>query len=184
METPKHRDIFLSQTIDQPSIKDVISKIIEINEHDKKIRALLKENYDSYYNPKPIKIYIDSYGGNVYQCFGLIGIMEKSETPIHTIVTGTAMSAGFLIAVSGHRRFCYDYSTLMYHQLSAAAWDNLKSIEENVDEFKRIQKIAENIVSSRTKINKKKLKEIYDMKHDWYITPDDAKEYGCIDEIL
>lgn len=184
MEAPKHRDIFLAQQVDQASIKEVVSKIVEINEHDKKIKSYLKNFYDAEYKPKPIKIYIDSYGGAVYQCLGLVSIMDASETPVHTIVTGTAMSAGFIIAVSGHKRFCYEHSTLMYHQISSAKWDTLKGIEDSMEESKRLQKILESITIKKTKISKKKIREVYDMKHDWYLTSDDAKELGCIDVIL
>lgn len=184
MEAPKHRDIFLAQQVDQTSIKDVVTKIVDINEHDRKIRGLLMETYGSEYRPKPINIYIDSYGGSVYQCLGLISIMENSETPIHTIVTGTAMSAGFIIAISGHKLFCYEHSTLMYHQLSTAHWDTLKGIEDSVEECKRLQGILEKVTMKRTKITKKRIKEVYEMKQDWFISGEEAKELGCVDVLL
>jgi ATP-dependent Clp protease protease subunit len=75
------------------------------------------EVHDLEYKPKPIKIHIDSYGGAVYQCFGLLGIIKSSKTTIHTLVTGCAMSCGFLIAIAGHKRFAYEKSTYLYHLL-------------------------------------------------------------------
>jgi ATP-dependent Clp protease protease subunit len=51
----------------------------------------------------PIVIYIDSYGGSVYQCLGLISVMMNSKTKIHTI-TGVANECN-MILISGHKRF-------------------------------------------------------------------------------
>jgi ATP-dependent Clp protease protease subunit len=162
---------------------DLTQKVIEINEDDIRLKKL----YDVYsieYKPKPIKIYIDSYGGQVYQCFGLLGVMEKSKTPIHTIVTGCAMSCGFMILISGHKRFAYKLSTPLYHQVSTTKSGTLKEIEEEIIETKRLQETIEEITLERTKITKKKLKEIYDGKIDWFMSAKEAVELGVVDEIL
>lgn len=101
----------------------------------KKIYAI----YDLDYSPKPIKIYIDSYGGAVYQCYGLLSIMDSSKTPIHTIVTGAAMSCGFMMLIHGHKRFAYPLSTPLYHQIGGGAIGKSKDIEEEYVEMKRLQ---------------------------------------------
>jgi len=183
LELPKERNLYLQKQVDQASMGDLTQKIIEINEDD----ARLKKLYDVYgieYKPKPIKIYIDSYGGQVYQCFGLLGVMEKSKTPIHTIVTGCAMSCGFMILISGHKRFAYKLSTPLYHQVSTTKSGTLKEIEEEIIETKRLQETIEEITLERTKITKKKLKEIYDGKIDWFMSAKEAVELGVVDEIL
>jgi ATP-dependent Clp protease protease subunit len=183
LELPKERNLYLQKQVDQASMGDLTQKIIEINEDD----ARLKKLYDVYgieYKPKPIKIYIDSYGGQVYQCFGLLGVMEKSKTPVHTIVTGCAMSCGFMILISGHKRFAYKLSTPLYHQVSTVKSGTLKEIEEDIMETKRLQETIEEITLERTKITKKKLKEIYDGKIDWFMSAKEAVELGVVDEIL
>lgn len=183
LELPKERNLYLQKQVDQASMGDLTQKIIEINEDD----ARLKKLYDVYgieYKPKPIKIYIDSYGGQVYQCFGLLGVMEKSKTPIHTIVTGCAMSCGFMILISGHKRFAYKLSTPLYHQVSTTKSGTLKEIEEDIIETKRLQETIEEITLERTKITKKKLKEIYEGKIDWFMSSKEALELGVVDEIL
>ena len=116
--------------------------------------------YGIEYKPKPIKIYIDSYGGAVYQCFGLLSVMERSKTPIHTIVTGCAMSCGFLILISGHKRFAHKMSTPLYHQVSSGAFGKVQDMEEKVEEAKRLQKQIEEYTMERTNIEKKKLKKV------------------------
>jgi ATP-dependent Clp protease protease subunit len=180
---PKKRDLFFNKQVDQNTIGDITQKIIEINqddEHLKKVYAL----YNLKYEPDPIKIYIDSYGGYVYQCFGLLSVMERSQTPIHTIVTGCAMSCGFMMLICGHKRFAHKLSTPLYHQVSSGAWGTVKELEESVQESKRLQKTLESIVKDKTDISKKKLREILETKKDWYMTAEEALELNVVDEIL
>ena len=120
----------------------------------------------------------------MYQCFGLLGVMAKSETPIHTIVTGAAMSCGFMILISGHKRFGYELSTPLYHQVSTGFRGNVQDMEESLEETKRLQKKIEKITLERTSISKKKLKSILKNKVDWHMTANEALALGVIDEII
>jgi ATP-dependent Clp protease protease subunit len=180
---PKKRDLFFTKQVDQSSIGELTQKIIEINQDDEHLKKIYNV-YGLTYNPEPIQIYIDSYGGQVYQCFGLLSVMERSSTPIHTIVTGCAMSAGFMILISGHKRFAHKLSTPLYHQVSSGAIGTVKDMEEKIEESKRLQKQLESIVKEKTDISKKKLKEIFDTKKDWYMTSEEALELNVVDEIL
>jgi len=180
---PKDRNLFFSRQVNQSSINDLSTSIIEISEHDQYIKKIY-EAHDLVYNPKPIKIYIDSYGGYVYQCFGLVGIMDSCKTPIHTIVTGCAISCGFIIAISGHKRFGYPRSTYMYHQVSGGAFGKVKDMEEEMVEILRLQKSVESITLEKTKITKKMLERIYKAKKDWYLDSEKAIKLGVIDEII
>jgi len=185
METvkPKERNLFLAQQVDQESIAKITKEIIDINENDeylKKVYAIDGLTYD----PTPIKLYIDSYGGYVYQCMGLLSIMEESKVPVHTIVTGVAASCGFLIAITGHERFGYPKSTFMYHQVSSGTSGTLKEMEEDVIEVKRLQDLIEEITLENTNFTRKKLEKIYKSKKNLWINSDQALKLGVIDEIV
>jgi ATP-dependent Clp protease protease subunit len=183
LDLPKDRNLYFTKQVEQNSIGDLTQKIIEINEDDMRL-AKIYAFHDIEYKPKPIKIYIDSYGGNVYQCFGLLSVMKRSKTPIHTIVTGCAMSCGFMMLISGHKRFAHELSTPLYHQVSSVAWGKLKDMEQDVEEAKRLQKIIENITLDRTSISKSKLKEVLEQKIDWFMSAEEALKLGVVDEIL
>jgi ATP-dependent Clp protease, protease subunit len=181
--SPRPRTLYLAAQVNQKSMNDLTKAIISINEHDR----LLEKLYPAYnveYKVAPIEIYIDSYGGSVYQCFGLLGVMNKSITPIHTIATGAAMSCGFMILISGHKRFGYTHSTPLYHQVSAGSWGKVKDLEENLDQTKKLQKKIEEITLERTNISKKRLKEVLKNKVDWFMTAEEALTLGVIDGIL
>lgn len=182
-DTPKERNLFFTKQVTQDSIAELTKNIIEINEHDILLKKIYKIHDLTYY-PKPIKIYIDSYGGYVYQCMGLLSIMKNSKTAIHTIATGAAMSCGFLILISGHKRFGYSMCTPMYHQVSSGGTGKVKDIEEDLIESKRLQKQIEKITLKRTKITSKKLKKIYKTKKDWFMTAEEALKNAVIDKII
>jgi len=180
---PKGRNLYLPEQVTQESMNKLTKSIIDISEDDKYLVKLYAIN-NLDYEPKPIKLYIDSFGGAVYQCMGLLGVIDKCPTPVHTIVTGAAMSCGFMILISGHRRFGYPLSTPLYHQVSTGFRGKVKDMEESLEETKRLQKKIEEITLERTKITKKKLAQILRKKIDWYMTAEEALELGVIDEIL
>lgn len=183
LRTPKERNLFLAQQVTQESINAISKSIIEINQDDEELIKLY-ELHGLTYNPKPIMLYIDSYGGWVYQCMGLLGIMKASKVEVYTIVTGCAMSCGFLISISGHKRFGYPKSTYLYHQVSGGAIGTVKEMEEGVIETKRLQMMIEDITLENTKITEKKLEKIYKTKKDWFIDSQEALKLGVIDEII
>jgi len=152
------------------AVDEVIKSILEINEYDK--------------HSSPIKLYINSSGGDVYPFLGLIDVIITSKTPIHTYTLGSAMSSALLVSLAGHKRFAYKHSTFMIHQISTGEWGTAKHLEEDLVESKRLQKILDDIILSRTKITKRQLTSIYNHKKDWYINSEDALKYKIIDQIL
>jgi len=183
LERPAPRNLFLAQQVDQDSMNNLSKAIIEIREHDEYLKKLYPL-FDISYSPKPIIIYVDSYGGAVYQCFGLLSIMKDKGTPVDTIVTGCAMSCGFMIAIHGNHRKIHKHGTMMYHQVSSVARGKVADIEEDVLETKRLQKAIEDMTLEATKITKEKLEKVYKRKHDWFLDAKDALKWGCVDEII
>lgn len=180
---PKDRKLYFSSQVNQSSISKLTKDILDIEEDDKYLIGYYKLHGLDYV-PQPIKIYIDSYGGSVYQAFGLLGVIDKCSTPIHTIVTGCAMSCGFMILISGHKRFAYPRSTALYHQATGWAKDTTEDIAQYHEELERVQADIEELTLEKTKITKKRLSQVRREKLDWYIPANECLELGIIDEIL
>ena len=180
---PSHRDIVFSKDVDADSMAKITEKILETNTEDDYLEKLYKIHELNYVR-KPIKIYIDSYGGYVYQCFGLLSVIEKSKTPVYTIATGAAMSCGFMILIHGHRRFAYEHATPMYHQVSSGLWGKVKDLEESLEESKRLQEKIEEMTLAKTKITRKQLDKNYKVKKNWFMTAKEAERLGVIDEVI
>lgn len=183
LREPKERDLYLTDQVDQKSISELMKQIIAINNDD----AELAEIYvicGLAYIAKPIRLFIDCYGGNFYQGLGIVGVMECSKTQIHTIVTGCAMSMGFIILISGHKRFAHKYATPLYHTLSAGGRDNIQGLVEDIEECERLQSVLDSITVKKTSIGVDKLKHYRERKKDWYIIAEESLRLSVVDEII
>jgi len=180
---PKNRILHLAKQVDQDSVNAIIKEILDITQDDNQLMKLAKVS-DLIYAPKPIQLYIDSYGGEAYSAMGLVSVIDRSKIPIHTIVVGCAMSAAFWISISGHKRFCYPQSTFMYHQVSTGFHGKVKDTQDDLVETVRIQKIMEDYVLKKTEITQDQLRRCYDAKKDWYIDSEEALKLKIIEEII
>lgn len=173
------RLFYLSSDIDNSSIGrlcfDLLFLLQQDDEREKKERDFTRE---------PIKIYINSFGGSVYDMWALIDIMLNSQTPIYTYCTGYAMSAGFEIFLAGHKRYCTNHATFLCHQISSWIGGRLQDIREEIGATEHLQEESDKFIRSRTKIKEKMLKDILTMKLDRYIYADEALELGIVDEIM
>ena len=167
------RILYLSGTINESSITNINKELLRIICQDEKDSSEKKN-----FKPQPIKLFINSFGGSVYDAWSLIDIMLRSETPIYTYCTGYAMSAGLLIFLAGHERYATPNATLLYHQLSANNWGKYLDLEQNLEEYRRLQEDIEKYVCERTSIPRWKLKENKQKKIDWYIHSEDFEKYN------
>lgn len=175
----EQRTFFLFDEINEYSIGTLYSNMMALVMSDNAFFSELKE-----YEPAPIKLFINSHGGNVCDMWALIDLMTLSETPIETYCTGYAESAALNIFLAGHKRYITKHATLMYHQVSSLASGTYQDLEENQREVKWQQKKIEEYVLSKTKVKSNKLKEICTKKQDWFIHSDEAVKLGFADAIL
>lgn len=167
-----NRQVFLNGEINSSSVRDIIFKIISINHEDADIPKNERE---------PIKLFINSPGGSVYDGFALIDTIRNSTTPVHTIALGSAMSMGMLIYSVGHKRYVGEYSTLMFHDVSSAVADKLETIRDRVGELNRIQAMICSVVVNNSKIPMEQLASKLYQREDWYISAQEAINYGLAD---
>jgi ATP-dependent Clp protease protease subunit len=174
------RTIILSADVDQDSFYDIISRILYINDYDDESEETVKD-----YVRRPIKMIINSYGGTIYDGFGIIGVMENSKTPIHTYCYGSAMSMALLIFVSGHYRYANRLCTFMYHEcLDQPIYEKLTTLAENMEESKRIMEMYDKQLLTKSTLRRKQLDDSKKNKIDWYMTPEMGQKYGFVDEII
>ena len=150
------------------------------DEQKEKEYTLNGQHYIRY----PIKLYISSYGGSVYDGLGLAGIIKSSKTPVHTYAVGKVMSMGFLLALSGHKRFAYPHTTYMCHSLSGWSVGKIADLQESVEEDIRLQTKIDNIILENSNITQEQLNDTHTRKFDWYLDATTALELNCVDEII
>jgi ATP-dependent Clp protease protease subunit len=161
--------------IDEENANDIIQFIHEINYLDAEKTESKRD---------PITIIVNSYGGDMYRGFGVVDAIKDSVTPVHTVCYGAALSMGFIIMASGHKRSASKHSTFMYHEiLWSLNEEKLSSHKREVEEGKRIMDIYDSIILECTNLTKKQLDIVKKEHRDWYINAEDALVYGIIDEI-
>ena len=162
--------------ITNENVCEAIEAIYEINNEDKNKDADKRE---------PIKLILNSPGGEVYDGIGIVDVIENSTTPIHIYVHGQAQSMGFAIATCGHYRYASKRATFMYHEIAwGTAQEKLTYHEQEVVEGKRLWKVYDDVVVANTNIPLKKLQQIRKEHKEWYLTAEEALEWGIVDEIL
>lgn len=173
------RILYLNDHVDAGSMKPLIEQILKWNEQDDE-----KDKKQKDFIRKPIKLIVNTYGGSVYEGFGLISVIDNSKTPVHTYVYGKAMSMGFLIAASGHKRFAGKLASFMYHEISSWSWGKIQSIKEDIAEAERLQKIYDSYLLSKTAIREADLQTVKDRRGEWFFGPDEAIKLKLVDEVL
>lgn len=131
----------------------------------------------------PIKLYINSPGGDLNEGFALIDAIKLSKTPVHTINVGQWSSMSFLIGITGHRRFSFPHATFLLHDGSSGAFGSTNKVQDRV----KFEERFENEVVKAHVLSHSNMKEIdYDAlaRVEYYLLPKDALERGFIDEIV
>jgi ATP-dependent Clp protease protease subunit len=173
------RLFYISDDVDSASIGKMCFNLLYLLKQDDD-----NESKERDFKREPIKIYVNSYGGEVYDMWALIDIIEKSKTPIYTYCTGYAMSAAFKIFLAGHKRFGTKHSTFMYHQMNCYRYGKYQDLVEDRKEMDFLNTANEQYVIERTKIPQEYINEIREKKRDTYFHADEALMFGIIDEII
>lgn len=168
----QERAIWIDSDIDDCTY-EITKQIYEYNRQDKDIPVESR---------KPIRIYINSFGGDLYQCFALISAIGVSKTPVYTINTGVAMSAGMIILLSGHKRFAVKYSIAMCHSGSGSVGGDFEQTQSAMDNYKKMVDTMKTYILERTKIDSKTLSRKW--TKDWYMFADEQVSLGVVNEIV
>lgn len=154
---------------------DITQTNLEDDEKDKK---------EKDYKRKPINLYFNSFGGSVYDMWLLVDTIMGSKTPVHTHCTGYAMSAAFIIFLSGHKRFMSPHATLMYHQIYCWRSGKYQDLVDDREQTDHLNEMIENYVVERTGLSKEDLISIREKKRDTYFSAKEALELSIIDEVI
>lgn len=166
------RIIWIDYEVEE-SILEVSKLIMHFNKLDKDIPTEER---------KPIKLLVYSYGGDGQACFSLIDIIAISKTPIYTYNMGVAMSAGLLILIAGHKRFCLKNSTALAHSGSGGACGTFEQTEAQMKDYQRFVQTMRDYILERTNIDVKTFNK-YKNK-EWYLYAEDQIKYHIVDKII
>jgi len=165
----KDRIIFLGTQIDDPTANTIIAQLLFLEANDP---------------DKDIYIYINSPGGSVSSTIAIYDTIQYVKPDVSTICMGMAASGAALILASGAKgkRFALTNSRIMVHQPLGGAQGQVTDIEIQTRELKRIKDTLNEILTHHTGQKLEKVKK--DTERDFYMTAQESKEYGLVDEVI
>ena len=155
-------------------INDQVANIIQA-------QLLFLESADA---KRDVQIYINSPGGSVYAGLGIYDTMQIVQPKIATICTGMAASMGAVLMCAGEKgkRTALKHARVMIHQPLGGAEGQASDIEITAREIQKLKKELYEIIAYHSGQTYEKVWA--DSDRDYWMTAQEAKDYGMIDEIL
>jgi ATP-dependent Clp protease protease subunit len=183
----------IEKTFDGERSFDIYSRLLneriiflgeEVNEHTANI-VVAQLLHLAYADPKKdIKLYINSPGGTVYDGMAIYDTMQYIKPDVQTIGIGLQASMGAFLLSSGAKgkRFVLPHSKIMIHQPSSGTEGKVTDMEIDLKEGLAIKEMLAELLAKNTGQKLAKIKN--DMERDYWMTPEEAKAYGLVDEII
>lgn len=149
------------------------------------IKWITYENIDRR-DEKILTLYINSTGGDLYNAFALIDVMQNSHHPVRTIAIGSAMSAAFLIFAAGTRgeRFAAKNCSFMCHQYSDSVSGKHHDLRATMRDGELCNEKMINVLQEATGLTRAKVRSKLLPASDVYLNADEVLELGVADHIL
>ncbi|NBW31757.1 MAG: ATP-dependent Clp protease proteolytic subunit [bacterium] len=164
----KERIIFLGGPVEDDIANLIIAQLLFLDSEDPE---------------KEISLYINSPGGVITAGLAIYDTMRYVRAPVSTICTGIAMSMGAVLLAAGApgRRFALPHSRIMIHQGSGGFRGNTPDVFIQVKEMEQLVRTTQEILAAHTGQPMEKV--VKDTDRDLFLSPEQAVEYGIIDEV-
>jgi ATP-dependent Clp protease, protease subunit len=156
----------------------------DVNDHTANIIVAQLLYLETESREDPISIYISSRGGSVSAGLSIYDTIKYIESPVHCICLGNASSMAAVILAAGTRgrRYCLPHSTVMIHQVSSGTEGTAADIRVAAKHIERTNNIIADILAEETGKDRNVILE--DIDRDYWMTAEEAVEYGIVDKIL
>ncbi|WP_026771520.1 ATP-dependent Clp endopeptidase proteolytic subunit ClpP [Sediminibacillus terrae] len=165
----KDRIIFLGSEVTDETANSVVAQLLFLAAEDQE---------------KDISLYINSPGGSITAGFAIYDTMQFIKPDIQTICTGLAASFGAMLLVAGTKgkRMALPNSEVLIHQPLGGAKGQASDLEISARRILQMRQRINNIISERTGQPIEKIEK--DSDRDYFMTAEEAKEYGMIDHVI
>ncbi|MFA7620426.1 MAG: ATP-dependent Clp endopeptidase proteolytic subunit ClpP [Aminobacteriaceae bacterium] len=165
----KDRIIFLGDSIDEHTGNIVVAQLLFLESEDPE---------------KDINLYINSPGGYVSAGLAIYDTMQYIKSPVSTICLGHAASMAALLLAGGSegKRFALPNARVMIHQPLGGVQGQATEVEIHAREILKLREKLNDILVKHTGQTKKKVRA--DTERDYYMSPEEAVEYGIVDKII
>lgn len=129
----------------------------------------------------PIYLHLTTNGGEIHAAFNVVDAITQLKVPVYTVVDGFVASAGTLISLAGEKRYISQNAYMLLHELRSGVWGKMSSIEEEMENLKKMMDHITSYYMSKTRLTKKALDKLLAKDVIW-----NAKECvsrGVVDEV-
>jgi ATP-dependent Clp protease protease subunit len=165
----KERIIFIGDAIDDHVANLVIAQLLFLESQDPK---------------KEIKIYLNTPGGSVSDGLAIYDTMQHVGCPISTTCVGMAASMGAILLAGGTRgmRYALPNSQILIHQVMGGVQGQASDIKINAEQILKVRERLNAILAHHTGQPMDKVEK--DTDRDYYMTADQARDYGIVDKVI
>jgi ATP-dependent Clp protease protease subunit len=165
----KERIIFLGGPIDDALANTIIAQLLFLEHQD---------------NKKDILLYINSPGGSVTSTLAIYDTMQYVKCDVSSLCLGMAASGAAVLLAAGEKgkRFALPNAEILLHQVMGEAGGQATEIEIAAKQILRVKKQLNQLLAKHTGQSISKISKETD--RDFWLTPEEAKKYGIIDDII
>ena len=165
----KERIVFLGTPVDDQIANLIIAQLLFLDREDPE---------------KDIQFYINSPGGSITAGLAIYDTMQLTRADVATFCVGTTASMATVLLASGSpgKRYAMPHSTVHMHQAMGGARGQAADVEIWAKELLRENEIIRQILVKHTGQDEERIRRDFD--RDFFMNPEQAKDYGIIDEIL
>lgn len=184
-------EIYFNASINAKNISTLINKLLNLQEKilkkTKGIKRKLADEEDTdivkiKIEPMPIKLYITSDGGLVYQVFNAIDTINNMTVPVNTICLGMVASAGTLLSLAGKKRFITENSFMHIHEIRSGCWGKYSVMKEHIENSKNLMEHIKKYYIKKTKMTEDEIETQLKQDNTW--DAETCLTKGLVDEII
>jgi len=132
--------------------------------------------------PGPIYLHLTTDGGSIHAAFTIVDCIQSLSVPVYSVVDGFVASAGTLVSLAAEKRYIRPNAYMLIHELRSGVWGKMSSIEEEVENLKKVMEHLQRYYTDRTKITKKQLEKLLSKDVIW--NAEECIKKGVADEII
>lgn len=168
------RMLIFNEDFSEDLVENYIYHIIKWNMEDKDIVPEQR---------KPITILLNSPGGDSIIGFGLVNVIENSQTPVHVIGIGLVASMAFYLFIACHKRYAFPSTILLLHDGETCVQNSAKKAKETQRFLDEMEDRTKTHVLKYTSFSSDKYDEIYGSEYYMYADAG-GKQMNCVDGII
>lgn len=143
--------------------------------------SYIEEELENAQN-KPLNVYINSYGGEVFEGFAIYNILKRYGGYKTIYIDGIAASIASVIAMSGNKVVMNEASMMMIHNASGVCIGNAEDMKKVVQALEEINDVIKDVYMAKTNLSEEKINEL--MSNETFMSAKECVELGFADEVL